>query len=177
MTKLTQPRARFRIPLILALLVSSCFAQSPADLSTHRLEDLVSRFEDSSAPAKAVLLDRIASLRDYVNDPSTVLKAFDQILSGRNENTLVRDEAKWQRARIALHERRLSDVNFAIETLGFLRDWNLRAARDCKGKNLARGTALRTSPLGTVTIHDSPPSVCATTAVYTTSGQDVALRF
>ena len=177
MTKFTQPRAFVRILFILALLVSSCFAQSPVDPYSRRLEDLLSRFEGSTAPAKAVILDRIAGLRDYVNDPGTVLKAFDRILSGRSENTLVRDEAKWQRAQIAMHERRLSDVSFAIETLGFLRDWNLSASRDCKGKNLAAGIALHISPLGTVNVYDSPASVCAVTAVYTSSAQDVALRF
>ena len=178
MTPLTQPRARFQILLIVVLVVSSCcFGQSPVDPYASRLQDLVSRFHGSSQPEKAVLLDEIAGLRDFVNDSGIVLKALDHILSGRDEATLVRDEAKWQRARIALHERRLSDTAFAIETLGFVRDWTLSSARDCKGKSLVRGTTLRPNPLGSISIYDNPSGICASTAVYSNSGQDIALRF
>lgn len=175
---LAQSRARFRILLLVVLVVSSCcLAKTPGDPYAAKLADLVSRFGSSSQPEKAVLLDQIANLRDYVNDSGTVLKALNGILGGRDEATLVRDEAKWQRARIALHERRLGDVGFAIDTLGFVRDWTLSSARDCKGKNLARGTTLRTSPLGVVSVYESPATVCAVTAVYSNSAQDVALRF
>lgn len=174
---LTPSRARFKLLFILVLAVSSCFAQSGGDPYAQRLESLVNRYRASSQPERAVILARMADLREYVNDSGMVSKALDRALAGASETALIRDEVKWQRARIALHERRLADAGFSIETLGFVRDWTLAPGRNCLGKNLVGGTALRTSPLGTVSIYDRPGSVCAATAVHNNSGQDIALRF
>jgi transglutaminase-like putative cysteine protease len=177
MTPLTQSRAWYQILVVVVLAVSTCFGQTSADPYGQRLQDLVTRFGAATPPAKAVLLDRMEDLWEYVNDADSVSKALDRAISGHNESALIRDEAKWHRARIALHERRLADTNFIIETLGFVRDWTLITSHSCSGKKLTADTPLRASPLGVVSIYNNPASICAATAVYSNSAQDVAVRF
>jgi transglutaminase-like putative cysteine protease len=177
MTPLTQLRARIFPVFILLLAVSSCFAQSSTDLYGQRLQELTSRFASSSPATKVVLLDRMESLREYVNDPGSVASAIDRIANDHNESTLVRDEANWRRARIALHERRLADAAPIIEALGFVRDWTLVAAQGCKAKRQFAPTALKSSPLATVSVYGKPAAICAATAVYSATDKSVALRF
>src|SRR3954462_8230128 len=177
MTPLTQSRAWYRIFVIVVLAVSTCFGQSSADPYGQRLQDLVTRFGAATPPAKAVLLDRMEDLWEYVNDADSVSKAIDRAISGHNESALIGDEAKWHRARIALHERRLADTNFIIETLGFVRDWTLVTPHSCNGKKLTADSPLRSSPLGVVSIYNKPVAICAATAVYSNSSQDVAVRY
>ncbi len=177
MTPLTQLRARIFPIFILLLAVSSCFAQSSTDLYAERLKDLAARFAGGNNATKVVLLDRMESLREYVNDPGSVARAIDRVANDHSESTLVRDEANWRRARIALHERRLADAAPIIEALGFVRDWTLVAHQGCKSKRLLTDSVLKSNPLGTVAVYGKPTPVCAVTAVYSASEKNVALRF
>jgi hypothetical protein len=177
MTPLTQPRARILLVFILLLAVSTCLAQSSNEFYGQRLEEISSQFADSNDPAKAVLLNRMESLREYVNDADSVANAIDRIANDHNESMLVRDEANWRRSRIAVHERRLADAAPIIEALGFVRDWTLLGSQACKVKRQIAPTALKASPLATVSVYGKPVTVCAASAVFSASSKNVALRF
>ena len=176
MTPLTQLRARIFPVFILLLAVSTCFGQSTNDFYGQRLQALAAQFGSANPPAQAVLLDRIEGLREYVNDPDSVANAIDRIANDYSQAPLIRDEANWRRARIALHDRRLADAAPIIEALGFVRDWAL-FPHGCKTKRQSGPTALKAGPLATISVYGKPATVCAAAAIYSESARNVALRF
>jgi transglutaminase-like putative cysteine protease len=173
-----QLRARLRSLLFGAFVVSSCLAHASLNPYDRQLQTLRAQFRSSDLPGKAVLLARIVELRDFVSDPETVMNAINAFASNLQESPLVRDEARWYLARIAVKERRLPDAASIADGLGFIRDWVLVGRGPCPHARLdSRQRPLASGPLGTVSLHDHPATACVATAVYSASAQNIAVRF
>ncbi len=173
----SQPRAVLLALLALLSLVSTCFAQTPFNPFDPQLQQSVDKLAAAnSSAAKVIILDRIEALREYVDDPARVTDALKTIANNRNETALVREEANWRLARIALHEGRLQDAVRIADTLGFVRDWVLTAGSCDSQKITAHGISAKTGPLASLSIHRTG-DVCLATAFYSSTSQNVAFRF
>lgn len=94
-------------------------ASSPYDTE---LSQLRSQFSSADAPRQSVLLRRIFSLRDYVDDPQSVAAFLSEVASG-SSHPLVSNEAQWWLAAIDIQEHHPQHAAEPLAQLGFLRRW------------------------------------------------------
>jgi transglutaminase-like putative cysteine protease/tetratricopeptide (TPR) repeat protein len=171
----SQPRAWFPILLTIVLAASSCLAQQPGKNPYDRkLQQIVADWPSRDIAAKAVALRQIANLRDYIGDAAQAAAALRDIAGRATENPLIRDEANWHLARIALLEGRLDDAREHTAPLGFVTDW-LRVP-DCPLISAAQGSPVKPGPLASANVHTAN-HVCVVTAVFAPQDKDVAVRF
>ncbi|HWR16444.1 MAG TPA: DUF3857 domain-containing protein [Terriglobales bacterium] len=177
MSHFYQSRARFCLLALYVLIVSGCcLAQSTPNPFDRKFDELTQRWNSSDAPTKAVLLDQMHGLRDFVSDPARVSVQINRIAENWSETPLVRDDANWQRARIALHERRLDEARRLTDALGFVRDWTRTSSANCFPIKVAGTSSLTANALGSIVLHDRA-AACVATAIYVSEPKDVALRF
>jgi transglutaminase-like putative cysteine protease len=156
--------------------VTASLAQTYGNPYDAQWQQLNAQWDKATSPAKVVLLDRMYGMRDFVSDLSAVSKRLASVAENWDEPVLVRDEANYHRAQIALHEGRFDEARRLTDALGFVRDWVLTSNSGCSQPRIAGSTPLRPSPLGSLNLRVAGPA-CVVTAIYSAKAQNVALRF
>ena len=164
-------------PLFVLILASSCLSQIQDNPYNKMLQDLVDRWATLPDSAKPAQLERIARLRDFVSDPAEVSKRLSEVASRSIEARLVRDEANWHLAQVAVHEARLDDARKFADGLGFVRNWSLLKTPTCENMSYSQSRPVKANPLGTIVLHGPSRPACVATTLYTSTPKTVALRF
>jgi transglutaminase-like putative cysteine protease len=174
----TSSKSRAIVSAIICLFVavSTSLAQTYANGYDSQWQQITGQWDKANAPAKAPLLDRMYQLREFVTDTGLISKKLNSIAEDWDEPVLVRDEANWYRAKIALHEGRFDEARRLTDALGFVRDWSLTKSSTCLPLDSYGTTPVRPSPLGILSLH-SAGTTCVATAIYSAKTQNVALRF
>src|SRR5512146_2661578 len=159
----------------------------------------------ATPPEAAVLLARLYKLRDYVDDRAALAGVMARLSADPQQNQLVRDDAQYYLARIAVHENHFDKASRILDSLGFIRQWTVMgpfAAPDGLAAQLGpeRGFtpgATLTDSAGTIRHWRKHPGggpqpwmdaaellsrgalgvAYASTSVYSEDAQTVALRF
>ncbi|HVZ19201.1 MAG TPA: DUF3857 domain-containing protein [Terriglobales bacterium] len=183
MNWLSQRHTSFFLFVLIAAFVCSCFGQSApfaANPYDAKISSTLAQWPTSTNPEKIVLLDRLLNLRKFVNNPTQIKDELTRVANDATETPLVRDEAKWKLAKIALSEARFDDLKQITTALGFVTDWNSVGTGKCNPEKLddiAHRTRLNSAPLANVLVGSNDETVCVATAVYSDITQPAAVRF
>lgn len=169
--------ACLRILVWMILAVGSSLAQATGNPYDFKFQQLGADWLKAGVTRKAVLVQRTYDLREYVSDATIVAKRLTAIAEDWDEPALVRDQANWHRAQVALHEGRLDETRKLSDALGFVRDWKLTGSTDCFPISTNNPSILKPSPLGVVSVHGGNTASCVASAIYSSKSQNVALRF
>ncbi len=166
--------------------------------------DLERTWANRTPPEKAVILDRIYGLREYVDNAAELTRFFASVAQTADENRLVRDAAAYYQSRMDLHAGRLDDAAEKLAALGLLANWtiagpfhessgadtrfgpeqglsSIRSYDDGAGHQRTWRAASPVGPLGWVDLANyfaaDSQMVFATTSVFASEVHPVALRF